>query len=60
MRKPTLIQCFFLLLACLALPGCWESTDVTFHQPGNYYGAPDDSNIDADALTDRFANQRDR
>ena len=60
MRKLSLIQCFFLLLACVALSGCWESTDVTFHQPGNYYGAPDGGSTDTAALNDRFANQLDR
>ena len=29
------------LTAALALAGCWESTDVTVHEPGKYKGAKD-------------------
>lgn len=49
-----------LLLACMALAGCWESTDVTFHQPGEYYGPSDDLRTDVAALQERMTGQQDR
>ena len=46
----------------MALSGCLESTDVTFHEPGVYRGPADPfiGNSDAAALEARFAGQRDR
>jgi len=29
------------LVAVLGLAGCWESTDVTVHEPGKYMGTKD-------------------
>ena len=41
------------------LSGCWESTDITVHQPGEYMGAPDqllqaDVGARSDKLKERF------
>ena len=47
-------------IACLALAGCWESADVTLHQPGKYQGAVDGLKTDAALLQERFAGQQDR
>jgi hypothetical protein len=49
-----------LLCACLLLTGCWESTSVTFHQPGMYLGAADTLTTDTAELEKRFAGQQDR
>ncbi len=59
MHRKTL-HTLILLLGCLALAGCWESTDVTFHQPGEYYGPSDDLSADSAALQERLDGQRDR
>ncbi len=50
----------WLLLAGFALAGCWESSDVTFHQPGEYHGPLDDLNTDRAVLQERMSIQRDR
>ncbi|MBX2869168.1 MAG: hypothetical protein KTR18_10860 [Acidiferrobacterales bacterium] len=42
------------------LTGCWESSDVTFHEPGKYFGASDSLKTDAEALQTRLEGQRDR
>ncbi len=55
-----LIHPWLVLLAGLALSGCWESTDVTFHQPGVYYGPEDDLSTNRTALQERMAGQHDR
>ncbi len=44
----------------LVLSGCWESTNVTFHQPGEYMGASDSLKTDAAALQERLSGQQDR
>ena len=59
MIKNTIVSAF-LLCACLSLAGCWESDDVTFHEPGKYLGASDDLATDAAALQERFSKQKDR
>ncbi len=59
MRRKT-IHTLVLLFAFGALSGCWESTNVTFHEPGVYLGPSDDLSTDESALNDRFANQQDR
>ncbi len=46
-------------LMSLALSGCWESTDITMHEPGEYMGAPDplmqaDVSARSEQLKDRF------
>ena len=49
-----------VLVACWLATGCWESTDVTYHEPGKYFGAADELKTDAAALQKRFASQLDR
>ncbi len=49
-----------LLCACLLMTGCWESSNVTLHQPGKYLGAADTLKTDAEQLQKRFSNQLDR
>lgn len=44
----------------LMLSGCWESANVTFHQPGEYMGANDSLKTDSSALQERFSGQQDR
>lgn len=48
-----------VLLGGIALSGCWESTDVTVHTPGEYKGTPDpllqqDAATRQDTLRQRF------
>ncbi|MGB5706839.1 MAG: hypothetical protein WBM41_08400 [Arenicellales bacterium] len=50
----------FLFCACFLLTGCWESDEVTFHEPGKYFGAPDNLKTDSAALQERFSHQQDR
>jgi len=49
-----------LLVFTLLLSGCWESSDVKFHEPGKYFGASDSLKTDTNALQERFAGQMDR
>lgn len=56
MRSITLAA---LAAATLALTGCWESSDITVHEPGKYKGATDpllaqQGASRADALKKRF------
>jgi outer membrane biogenesis lipoprotein LolB len=54
------ITSVFLLFASLLLTGCWESSDVKFHEPGKYLGAADSLKTDPAALQKRLENQQDR
>jgi hypothetical protein len=33
---------FGVMISLAALPGCYENTDVTLHEPGEYKGQKDD------------------
>lgn len=41
MRRWKTILCLATLCAALTLTGCYESPDVTLHEPGVYKGAED-------------------
>ncbi len=49
-----------LISFSVVLTGCWESSDVTLHEPGKYFGASDSLETDAEALKKRLEGQRDR
>jgi len=55
-----IIRVSTLLVFSLLLSGCWESSDVKFHEPGKYFGASDSHKTDTGALQERFAGQMDR
>jgi len=59
-RTKKLLSLFGLILVTASLTGCWESHEVTFHQPGVYYGPPDTLSSDSVALETRFQRQMDR
>ncbi|MGI9319135.1 MAG: hypothetical protein ACR2QW_17550 [bacterium] len=59
MIKNTIVSAF-LFCSCIALSGCWESDEVTFHEPGKYLGAADNLETDSAVLQERFSSQRDR
>ncbi|MBL38044.1 MAG: hypothetical protein ACNS61_04635 [Candidatus Wenzhouxiangella sp. M2_3B_020] len=66
-RVITIPRILFIALAALALVGCYESPDVTLHEPGVYKGEQDplvkklanDDELQAQ-LEQRFDGQRDR
>ena len=39
--NPRTLALALLLAASAALAGCWEDTEVTLHEPGEYKGQPD-------------------
>ncbi len=46
-------------LISVGLSGCWESTDITMHEPGEYKGATDpllqaDAGARSEQLKERF------
>ena len=55
-----MIRVLMISSACLLLAGCWEPSDVTFHEPGEYLGSEDNYEADTNALRERFQGQLDR